>query len=103
MREELNQLIEQFDTYTASFLTEKEIDVTSIRLKIVHTKKVLELGNILCSDLRQDLIFPLQVACLFHDLGRFEQIKQYQLQNETLAELRNSLLPKLMSGEIRVK
>ncbi len=35
--------------------------------------------------------------------GIQNKIKANQKENETLAELRNSLLPKLMSGEIRVK
>ncbi|MDE5083850.1 MAG: hypothetical protein O4859_22520 [Trichodesmium sp. St18_bin1] len=32
-----------------------------------------------------------------------KQIKQNNLQSETLANIRDTLLPKLMSGEIRVK
>jgi len=41
---------------------------------------------------------------IFHDLSNnlSNQIFNNQLQNEKLTQLRDTLLPKLMSGEIRV-
>ncbi|PRR85870.1 restriction endonuclease subunit S [Clostridium luticellarii] len=50
-------------------------------------------------------IYPLsKIVKDFHSLIRssFEIIKQRQIENEILIDLRDTLLPKLMSGEIRV-
>lgn len=45
-----------------------------------------------------------KVIEVFHALasGIFEQIKQKSVENEKLAELRDALLPRLMSGRLRV-
>ena len=51
------------------------------------------------------ILAPKSIQISFLNLiSPFEkQIKQNNLQSETLANIRETLLPKLMSGEIRVK
>ncbi len=51
------------------------------------------------------ILAPKSIQISFLNLiSPFEkQIKQNNLQSETLANIRDTLLPKLMSGEIRVK
>jgi type I restriction enzyme S subunit len=48
---------------------------------------------------------PRNLCCAFDFLVKptFEKIRNNVLESRTLAELRDRLLPKLMSGEIRVK
>ena len=50
------------------------------------------------------LIPDMKVATSFHEIlhGSFELIKHNQRENRILAALRDTLLPKLMSGEIEV-
>ena len=50
------------------------------------------LANSPCRDAFQKLALPM-----------FSKINCNQKENQTLTELRDTLLPKLMSGEIRVK
>jgi type I restriction enzyme S subunit len=47
---------------------------------------------------------PTSVVDAFTDLARpiYEKIAQNQFESQTLAELRDTLLPKLISGELRV-
>ncbi|MEZ4842519.1 MAG: restriction endonuclease subunit S [Flavobacteriaceae bacterium] len=53
-----------------------------------------------------DLIKPNEEVLLeFHKavIHSFEQIKNNQIENQTLTHLRDTLLPKLISGEVRLK
>lgn len=42
-------------------------------------------------------------AVLFEALHDFNNVKQNKKQIQTLENLRNALLPKLLSGEVRIK
>lgn len=73
----LEHFEELFRNYTQAYTDLPEIS-SSIRLKIEHTYKVLELGTSIAEELPSHLCFPLQLSCLFHDIGRFEQMKRYK-------------------------
>jgi type I restriction enzyme S subunit len=51
------------------------------------------------------LIGSTEVNSMFHNcvLPMFEQLNQNAVENQTLTALRDTLLPKLISGEVRVK
>ena len=65
--------------------------VTSINSKIIRDMNILVPPNKVMLD------FQESVGCFF------AKIKHNQTQIETLKELRDTLLPKLMSGEVRVR
>ncbi len=73
----LEEYKEKFYAYASPFLEDSELK-SALGIKIEHTFKVLEMGTLIASELTPRLLLPLQLACLFHDLGRFEQIKQYK-------------------------
>ncbi len=51
------------------------------------------------------LIPPIEIRKEFQEIIElyFQKIKSNQIQIRTLTSLRNTLLPKLMSGEVRVE
>ncbi len=68
---------EDFFNYASPFLENSELK-SPLKIKIDHTFRVLEMGTLIAQDMEEHLRFPLQLACLFHDLGRFEQVKKYK-------------------------
>ncbi len=50
---------------------------SSVLIKKEHTLKVLEIAQIIKQELPENLHFSLELSALFHDIGRFEQLKQY--------------------------
>lgn len=71
----LIQAKEQFAAYCKGYDTQDE----RVALKIVHSQKVAEISKQLaihrnCSAMDVDLA---EVTGLYHDIGRFEQLKQY--------------------------
>lgn len=62
------------------YVSHYDVSVPSIRLKIVHTYKVMEVSELLCDELqlsKEDKDLASLIA-LLHDIGRFEQWTQYQ-------------------------
>ena len=65
-----------FQNYISSY----DMTIPSIRLKVVHTYKVVECCEYLCQHLhlsKEDTDLAMLIA-LLHDIGRFEQWMQYQ-------------------------
>ena len=58
-----------------------------------------------CFNTYEIIIHPSYVSKMFGDTARVSiaAMKQNDEQSRTLAEIRDTLLPKLMSGEVRVK
>jgi len=78
---------EWFEQYAHSFLTGNSDFDQGFELKIIHTKKVCSEIIELCKSLSLDesktnIAF---VIALFHDLGRFEQYKNYQTYNDSIS------------------
>ncbi len=73
---QLNNYINNFHSYTKPYL-ELENYKQSVSIKIYHSLQVLKIAQIISSELPENLKFPLELAALFHDIGRFEQIKRY--------------------------
>ncbi len=65
-----------FHKYTAPYKEKEEI-MANVNVKIHHTLKVLEEGEEIAKELPENLRFPLLLACQFHDIGRFEQVRMY--------------------------
>ncbi len=66
-----------FDTYVESYLAMVDIS-SALRIKKEHTHNVVSLGEEIAKELPTDLHFPALLACLFHDIGRFEQMRIYK-------------------------
>ncbi len=77
MQENINYFIDLFHKYVEPYKQEKEEARANVNIKIIHTLKVLEEGREIAKELPKNLRFPLLLTCLFHDIGRFEQIRIY--------------------------
>lgn len=81
---DFKQLLKWFKSYVSGYLAENSGDNYAFRLKREHTYRVC--GNIsLLSkklDLSADDILLAKTMALFHDIGRFEQFKQYGTFND---------------------
>ena len=79
----------------------------SIFAEIARNKQTTGLGHVTAADMKRLMVCdpPTPVAGAYEDVAgpSFRRIVQNQLQSRTLAGTRDILLPKLMSGEIRVK
>jgi putative nucleotidyltransferase with HDIG domain len=91
----------QFLDYVSTFYTENNAEQNfSIKLKEIHSIKVWEEAVALCKahQFSPDFSQKAEVAALFHDIGRFEQFKQYgtfsDKQSEDHAELGLKVLKK---------
>lgn len=75
-----------------------EIKNKSVGTTIPHLKKTdLLKFTVLIPQIEQTNEFTKRIA------SHFEQMNQNRLENQTLTALRDTLLPKLISGEVRVK
>lgn len=76
-------------------------------VEIATDKQTTGLGHVTVKDMKEMMIVspPNEVRERFEQIANslFETIKLNLFESQTLAELRDTLLPKLMSGEIRVK
>ncbi len=80
----LEDFISYFNNYVEPYLMVDEI-ASSLRIKKEHTFQVLSLGQQIMKDFSEQLHFPLQLACLFHDIGRFEQMKIYKTFHDPIS------------------
>lgn len=81
----MSNMYEYLNAIGSSGSTTKNINKTTFEaIKLINPEKQY-------MDKYHDISFPM-----------FEKIKNLQMQNQTLAQLRDTLLPKLMSGEIDV-
>lgn len=73
-----------FLKYTSQF----DNNIGRIRLKILHTMKVAEVSDRLCSmlDLPDHLKELARIVAVFHDIGRFEQVTKYNTFNDQISE-----------------
>ena len=76
-------------------------------IEIATDKQTTGLGHVTVKDMKEMLIIspPDEVRECFEQIANslFEKIKLNLSNSQTLTELRDTLLPKLMSGEIRLK
>ena len=76
-------------------------------VEIATDKQTTGLGHVTVKDMKEMMILspPNEVRERFEQIANslFEKIKLNLSESQTLAELRDTLLPKLMSGEISVK
>ena len=76
-------------------------------IRIAKQKQTTGLGHVTVSDLRENkVVFPNNKILTKYNLSADPIFKKYYLnlkEINTLSKLRNILLPKLMSGQIRVK
>ncbi len=80
----LEDFISYFNSYVEPYLMIDEI-ASSLRIKKEHTFQVLSLGQEIMKDFPENLHFPLQLACLFHDIGRFEQMRIYKTFHDPIS------------------
>ena len=77
-----------------------------VLVEIARNKQTTGLGHVTVADMKRHSIAypPKKVLDIFQQQAGplFSQSFQNQLQNRTLAALRDTLLPKLLSGEIRI-
>ncbi len=62
------------------YISHYDMDIPSIRLKVIHTYKVMECSEYLCQQLhlsKEDTALASLIA-LLHDIGRFEQWMRFQ-------------------------
>jgi type I restriction enzyme S subunit len=75
--------------------------------KSPRNKQTTGLGHVTAADMKRLMVCapPMPVARAYDEIASpiFQRIMQNQLESRTLAAARDLLLPKLMSGEIRVK
>lgn len=78
-------LQEWYKSYTGSFVSDDPYTETNIRLKIEHTDNVQRNICNICNSisLSGDRIFLAKVIALFHDIGRFEQLREYRTFNDS--------------------
>ncbi len=97
----------------SGLIPKKEIGVYFLFLSLVFTRSFL--GRIATGAAQQNIsqeilkkhtliLPPIEIISKFNDMITpiFEQMKTIQIQIQTLTKIRDALLPKLMSGEIRV-
>ncbi len=65
-----------FDEYVSPYL-EMEAIASSMRIKKEHSLNVVQLGKEIAQDVHEKNFFAIGIACLFHDIGRFEQMRIY--------------------------
>jgi type I restriction enzyme, S subunit len=74
---------------------------------IAHNKQTTGLGHITVKDLQNiKIAYPKEdhlININSNIRNYYEQILSNLLENQTLSEIRDTLLPKLISGEVRVK
>lgn len=63
-----------------NYLSHYEVSIPSIRLKVIHTYKVVEVSDFLCEQMQlsQEDKNLASLIALLHDIGRFEQWMRYQ-------------------------
>ncbi|WP_435234988.1 HD domain-containing protein [Psychromonas sp. PT13] len=72
-----NELKEWFINYTDSFLSEPNADKENILLKKQHTLRVCDNMTLIATELSDNEQLIALTSALLHDIGRFEQLKQY--------------------------
>jgi type I restriction enzyme, S subunit len=79
----------------------------SVFAEIARNKQTTGLGHVTAADMKRLMVCdpPTPVARAYDDIAGpiYQWIMQNQLESRTLVASRDLLLPKLMSGEIRVK
>ncbi len=72
-----DKYLARFEEYVAPYLEEKE-NASSMRIKKEHTLNVVKQGSKIMLELPEELHFASLLSCLFHDIGRFEQMRIYK-------------------------
>lgn len=79
---------EWIEEYIARFYTDDDYVNTNVKLKEDHTRRVCK--NIVAIGAELDLppgaLLLAEATALFHDIGRFEQFKQYRTFNDAFSE-----------------
>ncbi len=94
-------LKEWFDKYVNTFLTDDLEFNHNINLKIQHTYNVCNEIIDICKSLSLDesQINTAYVIALFHDVGRFEQYKQYQTFHDAISENHSTIGIKVLRDQ----
>nr|MBP7563703.1 HD domain-containing protein [Candidatus Cloacimonadota bacterium] len=78
---DLKTYIQIFRDFVLEYRYENEADQRNIDLKLYHTERVLEIAQYLIEHLKSvikpELIPLVELSALFHDIGRFEQYRQF--------------------------
>lgn len=86
----LTNAIEDFKNYAKAYLDEVEKNsnnYNNLLRKYNHSFRVMDLSRIIAEslDLNSNLIEFIQLCGLFHDIGRFEQWKQYHTYRDSIS------------------
>ena len=81
---QFHPLQEWYNNYTGSFTSEDSYTEANIRLKIKHTDNVRRNILNICNSisLSREKKFVAEVIALFHDIGRFEQLREFRTFND---------------------
>lgn len=93
------QMEKWFSDYVSGFYTDNIQNNSAIRLKADHTKRVRKQIVMLCKKLSlsdPDMILA-ETTALFHDIGRFQQYKDYKTFNDSISVNHASLGVKLLA------
>lgn len=85
--EKYNSICNKVLDYMLSFESENQLMQKSYSLKREHINRVIGYTEVLTRslELEQDMVLIAQLAALLHDVGRFEQFKQYQTFNDLVS------------------
>ncbi len=72
----LFHFLKSFEEYVLPYKKQENI-ASSVNIKEEHTLKVLEIAQEIKHELPEELHFSLELSALFHDIGRFEQLRIY--------------------------
>lgn len=87
-KELVSRLYERFFAYVSGFYTGNPETDQHIRLKSDHTEGVCRMMQYLCTSLSTDRETAqiAEITALFHDFGRFEQLRRYSTYNDLQSE-----------------
>ncbi len=74
--QDLFHFLKSFEDYVLPYKKQENI-ASSVNIKLEHTLKVLEIAQKIKHELPENLHFSLELSALFHDVGRFEQLRIY--------------------------
>lgn len=82
-----NSICNKVLDYMLSFKDEDKLNKQNYSLKREHINRVIGYTEVLTRSLEldSDMVLTAQLAALLHDIGRFEQFKQYQTFNDLMS------------------
>lgn len=99
--EKIRSLRQRFLNYVAGFYGKDSYTDKNVKIKEGHTFRVCKhiIGIAESLNLEQEDVYIAETAALFHDIGRFEQLRKYKTFNDRKSENHAELGVKVLEQE----